>query len=127
MLNVRVQIKNVPQIRAAFSAAPRIMRDNFRKALTKSAVLIKSQSMIRTPVLTGRLRSSHTFNVSGFGMGMQAEVGPEAYYGIFVHEGTRFMTGRPFLKEGAEASIQQIEDFFTQAAQNGLDDIGRRV
>lgn len=124
-MNVNIQIKNLPQLRAAFRAAPRIMGDNFRKALTKSAVLVKSQSMIRTPVLTGRLRASHEFKVTGLGLRMEAEIGPTAFYGVFVHEGTRFMKGRPFLKQGAEASLQQIQDFFTDATQDGFNRIGR--
>lgn len=127
MPSVNIQIKNLPQIRAAFAQAPRLMSSNWKQALIKSAVLVQSESMIRTPVLTGRLRASHEFRVTGGGFGMQAEVGPTANYGIFVHEGTRFMRARPFLKQGAEASLNRIQDFFTKATQDALNDIGRRT
>ena len=111
----------------AFSQAPRMMNDELKRALTKSAVLVQTQSMSRTPVLTGNLRSSHKFNVSGAGIGMQAEISPTANYGIFVHEGTRFMKARPFLKKGAEDSLQTIERFFTEAVQNVFNRISRMV
>lgn len=127
MPNVSIKITNLPQIRRAFGMAPSLMRENFHKALTKSAILVQSQSMIRTPVRTGRLRSSHRFDVTGAGIGLRAEVGPTAHYGIYVHEGTRFMRGRPFLRQGAEASLYQIQDFFKDATQSALDSIARRV
>lgn len=127
MPNVHITIKNLPQIRAAFSKAPRLMKNNFYKALTKSAVLVQSQSMVRSPVRTGRLRSSHTFQVYDTGINMRAEVGPEVYYALFVHEGTRFMHGRPFLKDAAESSTSQIDGFFTEAAQDALNTIGYLV
>ena len=125
MPNVNIKITNLAEIRHAFSQAPRLMNDEFKQALTKSALLVQRESMIRTPVKTGRLRASHVFDVKGFGIDMRAEVGPTANYGIFVHEGTRFMKGQPFLKDGAEASVNEIDYFFTRATQNALDKIGR--
>ena len=127
MAQVHIEIKNIAEIRRAFSQAPRLMSDAFKQALTKSALQVQRESMIRTPVLTGRLRASHEFNVSGGGLQMQATVQPTADYGVFVHEGTRFMKGRPFLKEGAEDSIQEIDDYFTKATQDVFDKIGRQV
>lgn len=124
-LSVNIRIKNLPQIRHAFGQAPRLMGEKFREALTKSAILVQSRSMIHTPVLTGRLRASHTFGVSGSGLGMKATVEPTANYAVFVHEGTKFMRGRPFLKQGADESVRDIDDFFTKAAQEALDKIGR--
>ena len=127
MTRVHIEIKNINEIRRAFGQAPQLMKNAFTQALTKSALLVQRESMLRTPVLTGRLRSSHSFNVSGSGMGMQATVQPNVDYGTFVHEGTRFMKGRPFLKEGAEDSVQEIDDYFTKATQDVLDKIGRQV
>ncbi len=127
MTKVHVEIKNIAEIKHAFGQAPRLMGDAFKQALQKSAVQVQRESMIRTPVLTGRLRASHTFDVSGSGLQMKAEVGPTANYGMFVHEGTRFMKGRPFLKEGADASLVEIDDYFTKATQDVFDRIGRMV
>jgi len=127
MAQVHIEIKNIAQIRSAFGKAPRLMAEAFKGALQKSALQVQRESMIRTPVLTGRLRSSHTNMLSGSGLHMSATVEPTANYGIFVHEGTRFMKGRPFLKEGAEASINEIDDYFTKAVQDVFDRIGREV
>ena len=127
MSQITIQIKNIAQIRAAFSKAPTIMGAEFKKALMKSVVLVQRESMKITPVLTGRLRASHMFELSGAGLKMEASVGPTVNYATFVHDGTRFIKGRPFLKDGAEASLDQIDDFFTDATQQALDKIGRMV
>lgn len=127
MTAINIEIKNIAQIRSAFGKAPRLMSDAMKGALQKSALQVQRESMIRTPVLTGRLRSSHESNIAGSGMNMSATVSPTANYGMFVHEGTRFMKGRPFLREGAEASINEIDDYFTKAVQDVFDRIGREV
>ena len=127
MTQVHIEIKNIQQIRNAFSKAPRLMEEEFKQALTKSAILIQRESMSNSPVLTGRLRASHKFDIKGSGLKMEAEVGPDVNYAIFVHEGTRFMPARPFLKEAAESSLQEIDYFFTTAVQNALDKVGRLV
>lgn len=127
-MKINIEIKNLPQIRAAFAQAPRLMNSEFKKALTKSAILVQRESMIRTPVKTGYLRASHTFDVGGgVGLGMRAEIYPQAKYGLFVHEGTRFMRSRPFLREGADASVNKIEGYFKDATQKALDNIARKV
>ena len=42
----------------------------------------------------------------------QAKVVVGAGYGIYVHEGTRYMTGRPFLAEGLRDAVPEIEKIF---------------
>jgi len=127
MAQITIRIKNIAQIRAAFGKAPAIMGAEFKKALMKSVVLVQRESMKLTPVLTGRLRASHMFEISGAGLKMEAAVGPTVNYATFIHDGTRFMKARPFLKDGADASLDQIDDFFTDATQSALDKIGRMV
>lgn len=123
MPNVTVKIKNLAQIRAAFGQAPRLMTRELNTAIKKSVFSIESQSKQRTPVLTGRLRASHQ---SVFG-NLRGEVGPTTNYAIFVHEGTRFMQGRPFLLEAVMSLESKIQNFFKDAVQNVLDDIGRQT
>jgi len=127
MPQVSIKIKNINEIRQAFSQAPRLMNQELKDALNRSAITVQGRSMQNTPVLTGRLRSSHVFAVSGSGMGMQAVVYPTANYGIFVHEGTRFQRPQPFLKDGLESSADEIQGYFQKATQNVLDKISRDI
>jgi hypothetical protein len=60
---------------------------------------------------TGFLRSSITRESQRTSQGAVSEVGPEAYYGGFVENGTRFMAGRPYLLPAA----LDAEPMFEQA------------
>lgn len=126
-MNVHIKIKNLPQIRAAFNQAPRLMNRELSQAIRKSTLLVEGQSKIRTPVRTGFLRNSHETRFEGGGFNFRGIVEPTAEYGIFVHQGTRFMKGRPFLKEGLEASENQIQFLMQMAVQNVFNQIGRQV
>lgn len=120
---IEIKITNLPEIRAAFSKAPHLMRKELNTAIKKSVLTIQRQSMINTPVLTGRLRAS---TASIFG-DLKGEVGTHTDYDIFVHEGTRFMKARPYLRDAVEESNEVVEEFFTKAVDNVLSDIGKSV
>jgi HK97 gp10 family phage protein len=86
-------------------------------------------SISRTTRPTGRLRSSIGVGVNRFGdpagigfsaNGLTGWVGPTTNYAIFVHEGTKRMRGRPFLKQGAEKAMPMINEFFDKAIKENL-------
>lgn len=68
--------------------------------LARIAVRVESAAKARCPVDTGRLRSSITWRIEVDSKGVVAIVGTSVSYAIYVHEGTRYMSGRPFLLEG---------------------------
>lgn len=113
-MQVSIQIKNINQIRYAFLRAPQKMSIELDKAIRKSTFQIARQSRVNTPVDTGRLRSSHT---ETFGR-MRGIIEPKAEYAEFVHDGTRFMRGRPFLADAVESEESQVQEFFKQAVEN---------
>lgn len=69
--------------------------------LAKLAVLVETGAKTRCPVDTGRLRSSITWRLES--SPLTAIVGTNVSYAIFVHEGTRYMPGRPFLTDALRA------------------------
>jgi phage gpG-like protein len=68
--------------------------------LATLAAKVETAAKARCPVDTGRLRSSITWRIEVDGQGVVAIVGTSISYAVWVHEGTRFMAGRPFLTEG---------------------------
>lgn len=124
MAQVKIKIKNLAQIRSAFKASPRIMTKNLRKAIEKALITVQRQSVINAPRRTGFLKASHQHkmlsNLSGY-------VQPTADYAIFVHEGTRFMRSRPFLRQAVAEKEQEIDRLFLSAVQDTLDEIARRA
>jgi len=123
MPNIQVRITNLAEIQAAFKSAPIKMARNLNDAIRRSALAIQRQSMINSPVLTGYLRASHQSIFEP----LKATIQPMANYAIFVHEGTRYMKGRPFLLEAVEAETENINDNFQKAVQDTLDEIAREV
>lgn len=75
--------------------------------LYKVALQIERVAKQLTPVDTGRLRSS-----IGTAMLLNQKgvvVSTNVDYAVFVHEGTRFMRGRPFMAEGLNQVKGRIE------------------
>ena len=57
-----------------------------RVALGQAALLVKRESMNKTPVDTGNLRASHETEVMNEGSGPKAEIRVGAEYALYVHE-----------------------------------------
>jgi len=91
-------------IQPSFSqVAQAFMRQDIRGFLAKEvnrlAASVERFSKQLTPVATGRLRASIGFTPAK--LFPQTVVKTGTSYAIYVHEGTRFMRARPFMKEGA--------------------------
>jgi HK97 gp10 family phage protein len=83
------------------------------KLMSRIVLTVEANTKPRVPVDTGTLRRSITHRVER--AGERGIVGTNVKYGIFVHEGTRFMRGRPFLQQGLDASRPAIDSDAEQA------------
>lgn len=121
MASVSIQIKNIQQIKSAFRMAPELMTKELDTAIKQSILSVEGESKKNTPVDTGRLRASHfeTFKT------LYGKVETNTKYAIFVHDGTRYVTGRPFLSNAVKSMDHDIQEFFVKAVQRVLDKIGR--
>lgn len=118
---VKITITNAAQIRAAYAKAPAQMTKSLSIAIKTAVFLIQGKSMQNTPVLTGRLRAS---TYSRF-QPLQGEVGTNTSYDMFVHEGTKFVKGRPYLRDAVDSSNTEVNELFKRATQDVLDEIGK--
>lgn len=123
MAQVSIHIKNIAEIKKAFNKAPILMRRNLNTAIQKSVILVEGKSKAFTPVDTGRLRSSHRTLFKD----LYGEVGTNTTYDIFVHEGTRYIRGRPYLRNAVTSVSAQIDSNFSKAVQDTLNEIGRET
>lgn len=124
MSNVKIVIKNLPQVRSAFKRSPIIMTKNLRKAIQAALITVQRQSIINAPRRTGFLKASHMTrmlsNLSGY-------VQPTADYAMFVHDGTRFMRARPFLRQAVAEKQNDVDRIFAKAVEDTLEEIARRA
>lgn len=66
------------------------------------------------PVDTGRLRDSITHQLEDHD---SVVIGTDVEYGIYVHEGTSRMAGRPFLRNAAQNHAQEYADLVKQSLE----------
>lgn len=116
MADVSIKIENLAEIKAAFSKAPGLMIQELGTAIQRSIFSIQSKSQMNTPVDTGRLRASHE---SLFGP-LRGEVHTNTNYGLFVHDGTKYMKGRPFMLDAVTSENNAVQKNFTEAVDKVL-------
>lgn len=115
---IKVTIPNIKKIQKAYQKYPELAEKEIKTALTQSLLQITRDTKPLTPVDTGRLRAS-IGQQGGEGIfevrKMSATVGTNVKYAVYVHEGTKYMTGRPFLAQGTEKAMKDIQNYFVQA------------
>lgn len=126
MADIKIEIKNIAAIKAAFSASPRLMTRHLNTAIRFAGTDIEREMRTNisgrmVKVQTGRLRSSSYSRFAN----LRGEVGTNTEYDIFVHDGTRFMRARPYLKAAVDSKDTNTQQRFTEAVQKTLDDIGK--
>lgn len=121
MAEIQIRIKNAQQIRNAFAKSPMLMARNLNMSIRQAVLTIGRDSRRFTPVDTGRLRAS-TYERFG---NLRGEIGTNTDYDIFVHEGTRFMRGRPYLRKSVDLHTTDTDRLMTEAVQKTLDQIAK--
>lgn len=73
--------------------------------MLRKAIRVQGAAKRNCPVDTGRLRSSISVSQEFTDHGAVTTVGTDVEYAIFVHEGTRYIAGRPFLRDALESEM----------------------
>ncbi len=115
MARLRIE-HNIGDIRKELKRNPKKMAFHLAIAIRKSAFLVERFSKKIAPVDTGRLRGS----ISSTIMPLIATVSPKVNYAVRVHEGTRFITGNPFMTKGARAAEFPIIRVFNKEIGKAL-------
>jgi hypothetical protein len=93
-----------------------------RAAMTRIVFTVESNTKVNTPIRTGHLQASNRGAVASSERG---SVRNSAHYAFFVHEGTRYMRGRPFMARGLAASTSLIQSFLEAIAANFVAEVNR--
>lgn len=127
MANISITISNLPQIKAAMRLAPERMTKELNLAIRKTLISIQAETILNVHpsrginVITGGLLSA-TERPPIF-TNLKGVYDIDINYAIFVHEGTRFMRGRPFLQQAVDTNQHSADMFFTQAVNNVLSQV----
>ena len=118
---MEVKIKNLDKILKNLNNAPKIIQDEGNRVIGLTLITVEAKAKPITPIDTGRLRSSyqtHLRHLAGI-------LNVATDYAVFVHEGTRFMKGRPFLKQGVQASMGKINQYWKELGDRIVKDLAR--
>ena len=94
------------------------VRQQLAMHVMATAEMISTGAKQRAPVDTGVMRASITAQMTGATSAVVG-TGPQAPYSIHVHEGTRRMSPRPFLRQSAEALRSYWTDGLRRILQGG--------
>lgn len=150
MSEIKIEIKNLPEIKAAFGKAPAQMTKELNSAIQRIVFYIRGQAQRKVNVKTGILRSSAYTNFSP----LRGETGFRANYAAAVHDGSKahiikargsgFLywkgaahpvkqvnhpgyKGNPFLKNAVDESEGMTDKWMTEAVQNVLEQIAKGI
>ena len=115
--NMQIQVQGLDKLLAKLHSAVAMLGPALRTALTKSGLVVETEAKKVTPVRTGTLRRSITHRVDPAAIPKFAEVGTNLHYARYVHDGTRYMKGRPFLTQGAKAAMGGVNAAFQAFAR----------
>lgn len=99
-----------------FPDGPAAMRRAIGAGFARAGATILSDMQRRTPVDTGGLRGSETMTASEKELRLFAGTD----HALYVHQGTRRMGARPFMRDAVEAGIATIEQDIASAAESEL-------
>ena len=98
---MEINIKsNSDKIAKILKEKPRLVAFHMAIAIKQSAFLVERFAKQVTPYATGQLKRSISADIYP----TIATIQPHTNYAIFVHEGTRYMKGRPFMKQGEKTA-----------------------
>ena len=115
MVNIKIS-SNINQVQNKIARMqPRVVRA-IQGSVRKAGFIVERHSKMRSPVDTGRMRSSINTTVRG----LSATIRPMVHYAQFVHNGTRFMRAQPFMTRGLNDSITEIRAVFNREIKGAL-------
>jgi len=108
-IEIQVRVNTFPQ-------APSLLASAISAALNDAGTLILADMQRRTPVDTGALRGSETASVSGQTLTLRAGGGSADHAGC-VHDGTRHMAARPFMRDAIAAAGPALQNELARALE----------
>lgn len=105
---------------ADFGRAPAKVQRAASDAVRKTALDIEANAKVIVPVDTGNLKASIGTSFEWDSNGFGAEIGPTAFYGIFVEKGTSRMAPRAFMGPSLDRYSPGLAEALAQLAAGAL-------
>jgi len=105
-----IVITGLDELIKNFGRANAIVNSNIQEAIRRSVIILQYdlQRGGYVPVKTGTMKSSIRPTITP----LRATIQPNVDYAIYVHEGTKFMKGRPFFEWAVERKQDDVQKEF---------------
>lgn len=113
-MQLSIKVKNIEKAKKLLKSRPTEVRKELDNTVRKTALIVQGEAKRRTPVDTGRLRTSIKTKTSQ----LEGEVFTDVKYAIAVHENikSRHTVGEAkYLENAIKQSLPKIERFFKNA------------
>lgn len=113
-MEISINVENIATVKRFLNSRPAKLKSELDNTVTKTALLVKGEAKRRTPVDTGRLRTS----IQSRSTQLEGEVYTDVAYAIAVHENlkSRHPTGEAkYLENAIKNSMPKIERLFKKA------------
>lgn len=97
--------------------SPAKIKTAISRIIMQATFLIERYAKINAPVDTGRLRSSIYTDIRP----MSSTVSTNTNYARYVHDGTRYMNARPFMKNAARQAKGEMKGIFDSEIDSALE------
>jgi len=123
MANLKVEIRGLKSLQRQFARSPQIVGKRLNEAINRATIILTNYLKTGgiTPVDTGQMKRSIRPIITH----LKSTIAPHTNYAIYVHEGTRFMTGRPFLATAIKDKQSQVQRQFDNAARDITNDLAK--
>lgn len=115
-VQIDINVLGAKELAKYLGDMPRELNKALSVVIRRSAFLIQRFSKKRTPVDTGYLRNSIFVIKDTLG----AIISTNTDYAVYVHEGTRYVRSRPFMRWGVDDASKDIEDVFSEEIEKVL-------
>lgn len=118
-MEISIRVEGLEEAQRFLNSRPIKTREELNKSVKKTALLVEGEAKKRTPVDTGRLKTS--IRAKTFISKLEGEVSTNVKYAIAVHENlrARHRVGEAkFLEKAFKQSTPRIKKFFEDAIKN---------
>lgn len=126
MSEINVSINpSIEKLVRNFHGFESILISKLREAVEGYGYLIERGSKMFSPVDTGRMRSSIGVSLGLSPKDIKSITSPNVDYAIYVHEGTRYIKARPFMKWGLDAYRREGDRLVIQKVKEATEELAK--
>ncbi len=106
------KLQGLDRVRHTYKGLKRNVPRGMSKAVARITLYLQGQAKLQLTegknraIDTGYLRSSVSAQINR----NNAVIWPNAYYGVFIHEGANSMRARPFLEDAVDENVREVEN-----------------